>query len=308
MRIFNRLAAILNKSDKEDDSKDASILTGMDYFDSIPNYRSFTNPFVFSSTLCREQHFHLPLYQFWCEKLVEKPRFHRKQWEFVYIVQALYERNFLASGKSSIGFGVGKEPLAALFASYGVEVLATDLEFEKAQELGWVDSNQHSRNADFLNERDICKKSRFDKLVKFRAVNMNNIPIDIGKFDFCWSSCAFEHLGSIKAGIDFVLNSSRLLKPGGIAIHTTEFNLTSNHETLDNNPSFVIFRKQDIQKLTKKLEDQGFEVEPVNYDAGSDLLEKHVDLPPYKDQPHLRLLLAEKFISTSIGIIIRKPE
>ena len=274
---------------------------------SVPNYSNIDAPYVFSSMLCREQHFHLPLYTYWCRVLGETPRFHRKQWEFVYICQILYERGYLRNDASGVGFGVGKEPLASYFASRGVRVLATDLHFSKAEELGWVSSQQHSDNISSLNERGLCDADSFNDLASFRNVDMNNIPSDIGSYDFCWSSCAFEHLGSIRKGLDFVLNSAKLLKPGGIAVHTTEYNVNSNSKTLDNNPRFVIFRRRDIELLVKELESEGYEVEPIDFSSGEDELERYVALPPYINEPHLRLQLAGEYVSTSLGIIVRAP-
>jgi SAM-dependent methyltransferase len=275
--------------------------------DKLPLFIDIDKPYVFTSSLCRQQHFRMPLYTYWCKKLDESPRFHRKQWEFVFICHVLYERGYLKSGIDAIGFGVGKEPLVSLFASYGINVLATDLEIERAKSLGWVSTNQHSNNLSDLNKKSLCEDNLFKEKVRFQNVDMNNIPDDLGKFDFCWSSCAFEHLGSIKNGLEFVSNSLKLLKPGGIAVHTTEFNVSSNDKTLDNNPSFVIYRRRDFEDFTEKLTRDGFIVETIDYSVGEDKLERYVDLPPYSNEPHLRLQLANEFVSTSIGLIIRVP-
>ena len=51
-----------------------------------------------------------------------------------------------------------------------------------------------------LNDRLLCPPARFDQLVTFRPVDMTAIPDDLAGFDFCWSSCALEHLGSLAAG------------------------------------------------------------------------------------------------------------
>lgn len=278
------------------------------FSDTVPNYEPLNTPYVFSSMLCREQHFHLPLYTYWCNQLREAPRFHRKQWEFIYICQVLFERGYIRNGLTAIGFGVGKEPLASYFAKQGLNVMATDLDFDKAKDLGWVQKDQHCDELLSLNEFNICPEDIFLKNTKFKSINMNNIPTDIGKYDICWSSCAFEHLGSIRKGMDFVINSCRLLKPGGIAVHTTEFNISSNNDTLDNNKTLVIFRKKDIEQLADELRNKGFFVEGIDFTAGGDELERYIDLPPYIDEPHLRLELAGKYVSTSLGIIIRTQE
>jgi hypothetical protein len=278
------------------------------HFDnSFPNREDDGIPYVFGSGLCREAHFRMPLYQYWCRKLHQVPNYHRKQWEWVYICQVLYERGSLKPGLNGLGFGVGKEPLVPLFASFDVNILATDLDLTKAKDLGWVQTNQHSDGLRDLNGQGICPDSVFGSRVSFKYVDMNSVPTDLGSFDFIWSSCAFEHLGSIRQGLDFVINSSKLLAPGGVAVHTTEFNITSNERTLDNNPSFVLFRKKDLEILTEELRALGYLVEPIDFEAGSDTLERYVDLPPYVDTPHLRLQLAGEYTSTSAGIVIHAP-
>lgn len=313
MKIINMLVRMMGQASEK--SKVRAIVPPVEIFplkrlfhESIPDYSGLNKPYVFSSMLCREQHFHFPLYTYWCNVLGEIPRFHRKQWEFVYICQVLFERGYLQEGLSAVGFGVGKEPLVSFFASHGIRVLATDLDFSKAEELGWVSTGQHSHNLASLNERGLCESDQFEKLVAFRSVDMNNVPDDIGTHDICWSSCAFEHLGSIRQGLDFVRQSARLLKPGGVAVHTTEYNVSSNDKTLDNNPSFVIFRRRDIEQLVQEISTEGYSVEVVDFSAGGDELENYVDMPPYVDEPHLRLQLAGEYTSTSIGIIIRAPK
>jgi len=275
---------------------------------AVPDFTANDSPYVFSSGLCREQHFHLPLYTYWCKCLDETPKLHRKQWEFVYICQVLHERGYLRAGISGVGFGVGKEPLVPYFASQGLSVLATDLDLDRAIDLGWTNNDEHCDGILALNEDGLCEPELFLKNTKFKTVDMNNIDPDLGKFDFCWSSCAFEHLGSIRKGLDFVLNSVKLLNPGGVAVHTTEFNITSNERTLDNNPTFVIFRKRDIKELVQELTSRGYEVAPVDFSSGEDELERYVDLPPYIEEPHLRLQLAGEFTATSLGLIIKAPE
>ncbi|CAB3733546.1 hypothetical protein LMG22037_05808 [Paraburkholderia phenoliruptrix] len=55
-------------------------------------------------------------------------RLARKQWEFVYTLEALSQARMLAPGKRGLGFGCGEEPLAAVMAKRGSIVTATDLE------------------------------------------------------------------------------------------------------------------------------------------------------------------------------------
>ena len=228
---------------------------------------------------------------------------HRKLWEFAYILQALEEAGCLVPGKRGLGFGVGREPLSAVMASRGCEVVATDLGSEAAKGQAWIASNQHASALEDLNDRGICDRDRFRRLVTFRPTDMNDIPEDLTGFDFLWSSCAMEHLGSIEAGMQFVRNSMRCLKPGGIAVHTTEYNLQSNRATLTQG-TVVIFRRRDLEDLAGGLLADGHEI-VLNFTPGDGELDRTVDRPPYSDARHLVLLVGDCVV-TSFGLVIRK--
>lgn len=212
----------------------------------------------------------------------------------------------LTNGKKGVGFGVGVECLPDLFASMGCEILATDLDAESAIQKGWLQTDQNSGgNIRALNRLGFCDENTFTRMVHYRDVNMNRIPDDIREFDFCWSSCALEHLGSLKKGLDFIENSMDCLKPGGIAVHTTEYNLYSNETTYEGD-NCSIYRKKDIEQLVKSLEMKGCSVAPIDWHLGSSVVDGFVDVPPYFGKNmHLRLDL-EGFVSTSIGLIIRR--
>ena len=243
-------------------------------------------------------------YTYWCKEIREEPRMHRKQWEFCYILQALKNHDMLMPGRRGLGFGVGLEPLAAVFADRGAEVLGTDLEPDHAHDAGWVKTAQHAHNKAAMNERGICDPAQFDKLVDFRFMDMNAIDPDLhGQFDFVWSACAFEHLGSILNGLEFVVNSVKCLKPGGVAVHTTEFNCTSDDETLDN-AGTVLFRKRDFLLLERRLKQMGAVME-FNFNLGQQPLDLHIDTPPYSVDEHLKLQI-QRWAVTSFGLIIRK--
>ena len=66
----------------------------------------------------------------------------------------------------------------------------------------------------------------------------------------------------------------------------------------------MFFRKSDFNKLAQEATQHGLELEPIIYDPGAHFLDYFVDTPPYTDV-HLRLIL-ERYVSTSIGVVIRK--
>jgi hypothetical protein len=96
----------------------------------------------------------------------------------------------------------------------------------------------------------------------------------------------------------------KCLAPGGVAVHTTEFNLSSNSDTRFEG-NCVLFRLQDIERVFTELQAEGHSVEPIYLGSSSHPLDMYVDLPPYRQAKHLRLELFG-FAATSIGLIIRK--
>ena len=105
--------------------------------------------------------------------------------------------------------------------------------------------------------REICDPDVFRERVTFEAVDMNDIPRKFrGGFDFCWSACSLEHLGSLEHGLTFIENSMDTLKEGGVAIHTTEFNLSSNDDTFETR-DLSLYRRRDIQELVDQADPSG---------------------------------------------------
>ncbi len=257
-----------------------------------------------ASQLCTEGQLREPAYARWCRELKEVPALHRKQWEFAYAMQVLEAAGLLQPGRRGLGFGCGREPLAALMAALGCEVVAMDLDAAAAAGHGWIETDQHAARLEDLNDRGICPPELFARRVRFRPADMNAIPEDLAGFDFVWSCCAFEHLGSIEHGLAFVRRAMRCLRPGGIAVHTTEFNLSSNQRTAESR-DLSVFRRQDLERLVRDLEAAGHRPFPFNFNAGNGPLDRYVDLPPYRSEPHVRLRL-DRFVITSIGLVIQR--
>ncbi|MGB4843370.1 MAG: hypothetical protein WBP16_02830 [Ferruginibacter sp.] len=256
------------------------------------------------SELCKAKDYQRDWYMHWCNELGEKPNFHRKQWEYVYIMQALWERGCIAADKNGLVFAAGTEPLPAMFAKYAVNILATDILPEKGKEMGWDNANQLCLGLDSLNKRGICDELEFKERVKYRAVDMNDIPDDLMDFDFNWSSCSFEHLGTLEKGFGFLKNQLKTLKPGGWSVHTTEYNVSSNDETQENNDT-VIYRQRDIEYIAKELRDEGHFVEELDFSVGGLPEDFMVDTEPHQQKIHLKLQV-DKYVVTSIGLIIQK--
>jgi hypothetical protein len=228
---------------------------------------------------------------------------HRKMWEWLFIAEALRERGMLAQGRRGLGFGVGQEPLVALFAAEGADIVATDQPHAAAVASGWTDSQvEWADGPAALNRSGLCPDEDFARRVRFRPVDMNAVPDDLGGFDFSWSSCALEHLGTLAAGADFVLAQMDCLRPGGVSVHTTEFLVSSDADTVESGGT-VFYRRRDIEALAGRLRRAGHDID-VDYALGSTPEDLHVDVPPFSDV-HLRTELSG-YVTTSLALVVTK--
>jgi SAM-dependent methyltransferase len=268
------------------------------------------------SSVCRYEHFFSDWYQRWAPRLkLDRTDIdpnstvalvQRKAWEWCAIAQALEERGMLVPGKSGCGFAVGTEPLASAFASHGVRILATDQPIQDGLTT-WAAGNQHAASLEALYHPAIIDGETFRRNVRFRPVDMRDLALPWEEaFDFIWSSCSFEHLGTLEAGMQYVLDAMDLLKPGGLAVHTTEFNLSSNQETVEAG-SNVIYRRQDLERLEGHLRRRACGLSQLDLHGGDHQHDIEFDYPPYftHGRNHVKLLL-DGYVATSVVIIIRK--
>lgn len=258
------------------------------------------------SRVCTQAQLDEPWFNEWCRALDEPPLAHRKTWEFAYVPEVLRSLGMLEPGRRGLGFGVGREPLISAFASRGVEVVATDLAPDAREAKGWTRSDQHAHDVDSILRPGLCDPEQFRRQVSWRPVDMRTIPTDLRGFDFCWSVCSLEHLGSLEEGAAFIENSIATLAPGGVAVHTTEFNLYSDEDTVETGPT-VIYRRRDLEALKARLEAAGHEVAAFDFAPGSGLLDQYVDVPPYGEEPVLRFRYLQ-YTLTSVAVVVRaKP-
>ena len=256
------------------------------------------------SQMCTAAQFDEPDYARWLGLIHRAMHRHRKQWEYVYICRVLEQMGMLTAGIRALGFGCGVEPLPAAFAAHGLHVTASDLPADDSRAADWRNTNQHSLDLDALADPAICDPDLFRERVELAAIDMNAIPADRRGYDCCWSSCSLEHLGTIKAGLLFIERSLNTLRPGGVAVHTTELNLSSNRRTLDKGDT-VLFRRRDIEALAQRLAARGHAVAPITFDQGDQPEDLVVDMPPYADDYHYKLALGQ-YVSTSFGLVVRK--
>ncbi len=219
----------------------------------------------------------------------------RKVWEYSYIAQALHSYVDMSVPKRGLVFGAGLEKLPAVLAKAGHTIVATDL---PDQDRDW-----QSKSLNDLHHPEIIDLETLSERVSFRAVDMNRIPDDLTGFDFLWSTGSLEHIGSYNAGLEFVERAMDCLNPGGIAVHTTEFTITS--EIIGQHTDGLNFYcRRDIEDLALRLTESGHFI-ALNFTRGDTVADLHVDTPPYR----YGMTLTAHFhahVITSLGLIIQR--
>jgi len=260
--------------------------------------------------------------RYWTRELKMPFYYHRKLWELGFVLQALFDHDMF--GKTGVGLACGTEVLPSYLIAKGCTITAGDKPFAKnnLEQEGWATSNQYTQSKDSLYYAQLVDRAIFDDKFTLAYVDMNDLPQDLYEsFDFCWSICAIEHLGSIRHGLEFLKNSLKLLRKGGISVHTTEFNLLSDKATIDNWGS-VLFTKSHLGKsLSDEIAQVGGRLYPFDFAIGDGFFDRYIDMPPYPHQnvagidaplrdpglllPHIKLL-CDGFPVTCAGIIIQK--
>lgn len=258
------------------------------------------------SQLVSESQFHCPRFQYWRQAFRMRPGLNRKLWEYLYIANALDHTIGLRDGVRVLGFGVGRERLPAVLAARGCAVTATDF----AEAGAWAarsleDLMRPDDGAEdpHLAHLPICDAERFRALVQYRSVDMNAIPQDLRGYDCLWSCGSLEHIGGLENGLTFVERAMACLRPGGVAVHTTEFNLSSNDVTYES-PEMSFYRRRDIEGLADRLRAGGHRL-TLNLTRGTGPIDNHVDKPPFDYDLTMNALVCG-YLITSVGLIIRK--
>jgi SAM-dependent methyltransferase len=277
--------------------------------------------------VCRYEHFLTDWYQRWAAVAerevpsglpgigshkfiapdVPGPIYNRKAWEWCGVAQALWERGKLHAGSRGLGFAVGNEPLTSLFAHFGADVEATDLDPGLGRSKDWTSSAQHAASIEALYKPDVVERAAFDRHVRFSYADMDaeKWRFKEGSYDFVWSCCSLEHLGSLAAGIVFLVRAARLLKPGGVAVHTTEYNVSSNTKTAETGPN-VIYRRLDIEETDRILRREGRCLAKMDFEPGDHEYDRQYDVFPYFISPgrqHIKLMF-DGYVTTSFLMVV----
>ncbi len=242
-------------------------------------------------------------------ELKEFPRFHRKQWEFAMIFLALRRLGLLNEENIGLSMGGGNERVLYSIARYVKKLFVTDLYSDTT---GW-DCARTDDPTDFIRSSKPFDVD--DSKIEALRMDMRDLQFEDNTFDFCYSSCAIEHIGDYEDFVKHFNEVSRCLKEGGIYVLTTEFQF--DDKTIED-PNNYIFAANYLKDILNNI-DLSLIVEPMvsltEHEANLPLpvnvnkLFKTGSLDDDKDKfpvyPHI-LLLRGKYPFTSISFILKK--
>jgi SAM-dependent methyltransferase len=242
------------------------------------------------------------------QKLSSEGFIHRKDWEWALGIIAMRRFGKLNEKSTAIGVGSGTEPVPFYLANKVKHVYATDL---YGQNDGWKRAapsdfpENPKKYAPFLYKEDALTVLRMDG---------TKLEFPSESFDIAFSFSSIEHFGGGKNNHSGALRSlkemERVLKPGGLAVITTEYIINDKEH-----PEF--FNRRTIYSdLIDKLERLKL-VEPLDLRITTKTLDTVIDFftidvnwdkmdNDYKKTHPVILIRARNILFTSIMLVFRK--
>jgi SAM-dependent methyltransferase len=242
------------------------------------------------------------------QKLSLEGFIHRKDWEWALGIIAMRRFGKLNEKSTAIGVGAGTEPVPFYLANMVKHVYATDL---YGQNDGW----KRAAPSDFPeNPKKYAPFPYKEDALTVMRMDGTNLEFPSESFDIAFSFSSIEHFGGGGRNHSGALRSlreiERVLKPGGLAVITTEYIINDKEH-----PEF--FNKRTIYSdLIDKLERLKL-VEPLDLRITTKTLDTVIDFftidsnwdkldNDYKKTHPVILIRARNILFTSIMLVFRK--
>lgn len=173
-------------------------------------------------------------------ELREIPRFHRKQWESAMIFLALRQAGKLRPESRGLSMGGGRELILYAIAPHVQRLTVTDL-----YEVGtaWECANTSDPEVFIKQHKPFpVDDSRLTAL----RMDMRQLDFPDASFDFCYSTCAVEHIGQREDFVRHFNEVARVLKDDGVYVFTTEVSYGS--DTIKDFHNYV-FSLEDLHDM-----------------------------------------------------------
>jgi SAM-dependent methyltransferase len=241
------------------------------------------------------------------EKLSSEGLIHRKDWEWALGIIAMRRFGKLNEKSTAIGVGSGTEPVPFYLANKVKHVYATDL-------YGRNDGWKRAAPSDFPeNPKKYAPFPYKEDALTVLEMDGTKLEFPSESFDIAFSFSSIEHFGGGKnhsGALRSLREMERVLKPGGLAVITTEYIINDKEH-----PEF--FNKRTIYSdLIDKLERLKL-VEPLDLRITTKTLDTVIDYSSvgvswnnvnndYKrTHPHI-VLRIKNILFTSIILVFQK--
>lgn len=223
---------------------------------------------MLAPTDCIVADFESDWFERWAAKLRLPSLRHSKWWETAAIAEALAERGALTPGARGLGLGCGVEPLPSLWASLGVDSVATDQDPSTEASQVW-DNSQLAHGLDSLYHPEVVDRPTYDRHVTYRPYDMTVFePGFVDGFDFVWHNCSIGHVGSLERSMSALVQQAQYLHDGGHIVFTTEINIASLNETIASDSDTCIWRLADLIELFERMDAVGMTAERLELRLG----------------------------------------
>lgn len=263
-----------------------------------------------TSKICDAADWFDPEIKFIIENELREPaRFHRKQWEFATIFLTLQKYGLLNYQKVGLSLGGGNERVLYSIANHIKKLFVTDLYDDKTS---W-DCARTDDPDEFIKTSKPFSVD--DTKIQALRMDMRKLDFSDNAFDFCYSSCAIEHIGDKLDFLQHFNEVNRVLKAGGIYVLTTELQFGEKTIPDQNNFIFTIDYISDLisnsdldfvsdvnAELTENIINYPYpsNIKNLAFSGNDNLSEKIIE-----QFPHL-ILLRGNVPFTSVLLILRK--
>jgi SAM-dependent methyltransferase len=222
-----------------------------------------------------------------------KASFHRKAWEFAHAVYGLRTLKRLSPNAVALGVGSGHEHVLYFLANKVSRVVATDL-YEG-------DFAEKEASAIMLHTPAMFAPFHYRKdHLEVLSMDARQLDFPSNTFDFVFSFSSIEHFGGHREAVMALREMFRVLKPGGIAVVTTELILNRLGRTRG------FFRRREIEPLF--LQATGFDLVggEVDYRVERRFLREPMEFPYEPTGKPCVVLRRGLTLFTSIALFLQK--
>lgn len=232
-------------------------------------------------------------------------REHRKSWEYAQFMIGLRQLGMLRDDALALSVAAGREYVVFWLTNHVKQVFATDI-------YGTGDFSKREAEAEMLFNPDACVPQlpyNRNRLV-VQYMNALDLRHEDATFDIVFSLSSIEHFGGLSGAQSALREMSRVAKPGGIVMLTTE--CCFNHRPNPHEAGLEIFTPDEIDALIKgvpelePVENIAFRVSGATRQLVRDLVLVNQGLEAGRfEYPHIALSVWDVHF-TSISLFLRK--